>query len=287
MSQDLDKRPEYHSTMERLKAVRRETKDGIEFWMSRDMYPILGYATFQNFKSVIDRASAALVSNGQDVSQHVMPTHKVSDSGKDAEDHYLSRAACSLIAMNGNPAKPEVAAAQAYFVVQTRRMELHDQNAQDSRRLELRDKVSRSFRKISGVAQDVGVQRQALFHNARYEGMYGMPLRAVKEKKGLSQKDNLLDRAGTLELSANDFQMELAADVITKTDVRGEAAAIAMNKQVAKDVRQTMRVRGATMPENLPIEPPIAEVKKRLKKRTADAIDVAKTDLSTEKLPPS
>jgi hypothetical protein len=61
-----------------------------------------------------------------------------------------------------------------------------------------------------------------------------------------------------------------------------ESAAIAMNKQVAKDVRQTMRVRGATMPENLPIEPPIAEVKKRLKKRTADAIDVAKTDLSTE-----
>jgi len=216
-----------------------------------------------------------------------MPTHKVSDSGKDAEDHYLSRAACSLIAMNGDPAKPEVAAAQAYFVVQTRRMELHDQHAQDSRRLELRDKVSRSFRKISGVAQDVGVQRQALFHNTRYEGMYGMSLRAVKVKKGLSQKDNLLDRAGTLELSANDFQMELAADVITKTGLKGEAAAIAMNQRVAEDVRQTMRVRGATMPENLPIEPPIAEVKKRLKKRAATMIDVAKTDLPTEKPPPS
>ena len=117
--------------------------------------------------------------------------------------------------------------------------------------------------------------------------MYGMPLRAVKEKKGLSQKENLLDRAGTLELSANDFQMELAADVISKTGVKGEAAAIAMNKQVAKDVRQTMKVRGATMPENLPIEPPIAEVKKRLKKQTSAAIDAAKIDLSTEKLPPS
>jgi DNA-damage-inducible protein D len=287
MSQDLDKRPEYHSTMERLGAARRETKDGVEFWMSRDMYPILGYATFQNFKSVIDRASAALVSNGQDVSQHVMPTHKVSEAGKDAEDHYLSRAACSLIAMNGDPTKPEVAAAQAYFVVQTRRMELLDQQAQDSRRLELRDKVTQSFRKISGVAQGVGVERQALFHDARYQGLYGMPLRAVKEKKGLSQKDNLLDRAGTLELSANDFQMELAADVITKTGVKGEAAAIAMNKQVAQDVRHTMKVRGATMPENLPIEPPIAEVKKRLKKQTAAAIKAAKADLSTEKLPPS
>lgn len=287
MSQDLLTRPEYLSTMERLKAARRETRDGIEFWMSRDIYPILGYATFQNFKGVIERASAALVSNGQEVSQHVMPTHKVSDAGKDAEDHYLSRAACSLIAMNGDPSKPEVAAAQAYFVVQTRRMELHDQQAQDFRRLELREKVSKSFRKISGVAQDVGVERQAWFHNARYEGMYGMPLRDVKEKKGISQKDNLLDRAGTLELSANDFQMELAAEVITKTGVRGKSAAIAMNKQVAKDVRQTMRARGATMPEDLPIEPPIAEVKKRLKKQTRAAIDVAKTDLSTEKLPPS
>jgi hypothetical protein len=93
-----------------------------------------------------------------------------------------------------------------------------------------------------------------------------------KEKKSLNQKDNLLDRAGNLELAANDFQMELAADVITKTSVKGEAAAIAMNKQVAQDVRQTMKVRGATMPENLPIEPPIAEVKKRLKKQTAAAI---------------
>jgi DNA-damage-inducible protein D len=255
--------------------------------MSRDIYPILGYATFQNFKGVIERASAALVSNGQEVSQHVMPTHKVSDAGKDAEDHYLSRAACSLIAMNGDPSKPEVAAAQAYFVVQTRRMELHDQNAQDSRRLELREKGSKSFRKISGVAKDVGVERQALFHSARYEGLYDRPLRDVKEKKGISQKENLLDRAGTLELSANDFQMELAAEVITKTGVRGEAAAIAMNKHVAKDVRQTMKARGATMPEDLPVEPPISEVKKRLKKQTRAAIDLAKADLSTEKLPPS
>jgi DNA-damage-inducible protein D len=287
MSQDLDKRPEYQSTMDRLKAARRETKDGVEFWMSRDMYPILGYATFQNFKSVIDRASAALAANGQDVSQHVMPTHKVSDAGNNAEDHYLSRAACSLIAMNGDPSKPEVAAAQAYFVVQTRRMELMDQHVQDSRRLELRDKVSQSFRKISGVAQEVGVQRQALFHDARYQGLYGMSLRSVKEKKGLDQKDNLLDRAGNLELAANDFQMELAADVIAKTSVKGEAAAIAINKQVAQDVRHTMKVRGATMPENLPIEPPISEVKKRLKKQTKEAIKAAKIDLSTERLPPS
>jgi len=287
MSQDLDKRPEYQSTMDRLKAARRETKDGVEFWMSRDMYPILGYANFQNFKGVIDRASAALVANGQDVSHHVMLTHKVSDAGKDAEDHYLSRAACSLIAMNGDPSKPEVAAAQAYFVVQTRRMELLDQHAQDSRRLELREKVTQSFRKISGVAQDVGVQHQAFFHDARYQGLYGMSLRAVKEKKGLNQKDNLLDRAGNLELAANDFQMELAADVITKTGVKGEAQAIAMNKQVAQDVRQTMRARGATMPENLPLEPPIAEVKKRLKKQTKDAIKAAKADPSIGKLPPS
>src|SRR4051812_30937197 len=100
---------------------------------------------------------------------------------------------------------------------------------------------------------------------------YGMSLRSVKDKKGLSQK-NLLDRAGTLELSANDFQMEVAADVIAETGIKSESAAIAMNKQVAQDVRHTMRMRGATMPENLPIEPPIAEVKKRFKKQTAAAI---------------
>jgi DNA-damage-inducible protein D len=105
-----------------------------------------------------------------------------------------------------------------------------------------------------------------------------MPLRDVKRKKGLSDKENILDRAGHLELSANDFQMNLAAEVIVKKEIRGEGEAIAVNQSIGEDVRKTMKDRRATLPESLPIEPPIAEVKKRLANEVKPALESPKAD---------
>jgi DNA-damage-inducible protein D len=105
-----------------------------------------------------------------------------------------------------------------------------------------------------------------------------MSLRDVKRKKGVNDRENLLDRAGALELSANDFQMLLAADVITTKGIRGEANAVAVNERVGKEVRETMRKEGATLPENLPVEPPIAVVRKRLAQDAPLAIEPPKTD---------
>jgi DNA-damage-inducible protein D len=135
------------------------------------------------------------------------------------------------------------------------------------KRLQLREKVAQSFRNVSGVAKNAGVrnQMQAVFHDARYHGLYGMSSRDVKLRKGLTDKSNLFDNAGPLELSANDFQMNLAANVIEKEVILGEQHAINKNKALAADVRRVMQKSGATLPEHLPLAEPISEVKKRVR----------------------
>ncbi|TIT96236.1 MAG: hypothetical protein E5W43_22515 [Mesorhizobium sp.] len=172
-----------------------------------------------------------------------------------------------MIALNGDPSKPEIAGAQAYFVVQTHRMEQVDALTQDEKRLHLRDKVTNAFRTVSGVAKEAGVpnSKQPLFHDARYQGLYGMSRRDVMARKGLKREDNPFDYAGPLELSANEFQMNMAADVIKKEGIKGEYRVIDRNKKIAQDVRKVMRDSGSTMPENLPVAEPIGVVEKRVK----------------------
>ena len=273
MANDLTVTPRYRRTIEDLQERMHQSADGVEYWMAREIHPILGYPTWREFDAVIVRACRALTGNDVDPSHHIVLTHKMVEVGSDAkrrqDDYFLSRAACSLIVLNGDPSKPEIAAGQAYFVVQTRRMEIEDEQAKDEKRLELREKVAQSHRLVSGVAQGAGVssQKQGVFHDARYQSLYGMRLRDVKRKKGLSEKEKIYDRAGPMELSANDFQMNLAAEVIKKETIQGEAEAIDRNKAVAADVRRVITEQRGTLPEDLPLAEPIKEVRKRERAR--------------------
>lgn len=235
MAETLTDLPAYRQTIENLERLKRLGPQGEEFWYAREIHSVLGYPVWDKFEPVIDRASESLKANGIDVPLHIAQTSKMMGVGQGAQrrgiDYFLSRAAAYLIAMNGDPSKPEIAAAQAYFTIQTRRQELEDE---DQKRLELRDKVAQSHKLVSGIAQDAGVRgvMQGVFHDARYQGLYGMSLRTLKTKRGIPEKEQLYDRAGPLELSANDFQMNLAAEVITRDKVRGEQRAISTNKEV-------------------------------------------------------
>jgi DNA-damage-inducible protein D len=221
---------------------------------AREIYGILGYATWQNFEVVMRRARDACVGVGTDSAHHFSDTTKLVTVGSGAErrvpDVFLSRTACYLVAMNGEPAKPEIAAAQAYFAIQTRRMELRDAEdaelAHDQRRLELRERVTESHKRVSRVAKNAGVRNssQPFFHDARYRGLYGAPLKNIRIKKGISEKENPLDRAGPLELSANDFQMNLASQVIPREGIASEVRAIARNQELARRVRQVISESG-------------------------------------------
>ncbi|UGY04762.1 BRO family protein [Bradyrhizobium quebecense] len=269
MSAELTNSPQYRSTMDNLERLKRLSGDGVEYWLARDIHEALGYPNWREFEGLLERAGEALRQNGIDPSHHFVLTHKLMEGGKGSQqsvdDYFLSRSACYLTAMNGQSSKPEIAAAQAYFVVKTREKELEDERSDDEKRLELREKVTQSVKVVSGVAQAAGVrsQMQGVFHDQRYRGLYGMSQKDVKGLKGLGLKDQLLDRAGLLELSMHDFQMNLAADVISKSP-KGEQAAIKTNLEVAERVRKTVERSGGTLPEHLPLEPPIKEVKKRI-----------------------
>jgi DNA-damage-inducible protein D len=275
MAKGLMEAPRYRATMEKLETVKHVTAEGLEFWFAREVYPILGYAGWREFEGVMERARESFKSNGVDPSHHIVRTHKMMGLGKGAQrevdEYFLSRPACYLIAMNGDPSKPEVAAAQAYFAIKTRQMEvLEQQESPDQKRVGARERVTHSFRRVSGAAKDAGVQRQALFHDARYQGLYGgRGTREVKRMKGLAEKDNLFDYAGALELSAHEFQMNLATSVLQRDGIKGEQRAISVNRQVGEHVRGAIKKSGAPLPETLQLEEPIKNVRKRLQGKTS------------------
>ncbi|MCP4327553.1 MAG: DNA damage-inducible protein D [Alphaproteobacteria bacterium] len=271
MKDDLPSDPRYRNTMNRLEAAKRTAENGADYWFAREIQGILGYVEFRNFEGVMERARTSMSSNGIEPSHHLVETTRMMKIGKGAKrkdrDFFLSRAACYLIAMNGEPSKPEIAAAQAYFAIQTRAREIEQAQSEDEKRLEERDKVTESFKAVSSAAKEAGVTgaKQRLFHNARYEGLYRLTSRQYRNEKGFGADENAFDRMGVLELSANDFQMNLAAETIQKEIIEGEVTAIRKNKEIAMRVRRTMINSGSVPPEQLPLAEPIKEVRKRIK----------------------
>lgn len=260
------------NTIEQLEKLKKHTKRGVEYWSGRDIYLILGYASWDRFRDVIDRAVSACESSGVDSDHHFFNTAKVITAGKGAQlqksDCFLSRYACYLVAMNGNPTKPEIGIAQTYFAVKTRRQELEekriDKLSDEEKRIQLRDRVRRSNRELASAAKNAGVQKYAIFQDAGYRGLYEMGVRDIKSRKGIPPGDDLLDRAGRAELAANEFRITQTEQKLVRQNIRGEDRAIDTHREVGQEVRCSIKRIGGTMPEDLAPETPI---KKLLKKR--------------------
>lgn len=231
--------------------------------------PILGYLNWQKAEEVIGRAAAACMNSGEDVDNHFHQTVKMVPIGSDAvrkvRDWKLDRYACYLVAQNGDSNKPEIALAQTYFAIQTRRQEVFEQLSQDNKRLFIRDEVTEENKKLFSTAKRAGVKRFGSFNDAGYQGLYGMPLADVEKNKGL-KKGELLDRAGTTELAANLFRITQTDEKIRKDGIRGDDQAAKTHFMVGGKVRQTIKDIGGTTPENLLPEKHIRELKGEKKK---------------------
>ena len=188
-----------------------------EYWSARDLAPLLGYTKWQNFEVAVKRARTACEQVGQVVSDHFIAASKMvtigSGAKREVKDYLLSRFACYLIAQNGDPRKPEIAAAQAYFAVSTRRHEIHQLYEEQQKRLQLRERVSENNRKLAEAAHQAGVLSRSFgeFQNAGYQGLYGgLDVEGIKTRKGLGKSEEVLDRMGRAELAATGARDQVA-----------------------------------------------------------------------------
>lgn len=269
MTSDLAKSPLYKHTMRRLEEAKRVNSQGNDFWMAREIHALFGYPVWDKFEPVIDRAAASITAQGGDSSHHIAQTSKMVGLGDGAKrrvrEYFLSRGACYLIAMNGDPSKAEIAGAQAYFAIQARRSELRDNELADLRRLSVRDRVTAAFKRVTNVAHDAGVRRFGLFNHQRFLGLYGVSRKEIEQKKGLLEGEEFLDRAGALELAAHEFQMQLAASKIVNESISGEERCLSANLAVARDVRRTVLDQSGRELSDAPLEQEnIKSLRKRL-----------------------
>jgi DNA-damage-inducible protein D len=258
-------------------SIRQVSVYGAEYWSARDLAPLLGYDKWERFDGAIKRAMTACHQVGQVVENHFPSAGKMvtlgSGSQREVKDYFLSRFACYVVAQNGDPRKPEIAAAQAYFATATREYEIQQLEAEQDKRLQLREQISENNKALADAARRAGVLSPnfGVFQEAGYQGLYGgLGVVDLKERKGISPKEDLLDRMGRQELAANDFRITQTEAKLRKEQIIGQTNAIKAHRQVGETVRKAIEEIGGTMPEELPAEPsikPLLEQKKRKKKK--------------------
>jgi DNA-damage-inducible protein D len=253
---------DHHETFE---AIKRSDDGTSEYWLARDLAPVLDYQDYRNFQSVIEKARTACAQSGFEPSDHFGDVTKMIDLAKGARrairDTRLSRYACYLIVQNGDPSKPVIANGQTYFAVQTRRQELRDDPSfaglsEDDRRLMLRREMARHNNALASTAKQAGVETPldyAVFQDHGYRGLYGgRTARDLHAAKELKKSQKILDHMGSTELAANLFRATQTEEKLKRDGVDTKAWANNTHLEVGRKVRATIGELGGTMPEHLP-----------------------------------
>ncbi len=257
--------------------IKQVNAAGKELWRARDLFKLLGYTEYSKFLPVIERAKIACETSKQAVDLHFAHVSETQPSrnqygligGREISDFQLSRYACYLIAQNSDPRKEEVALAQTYFAIQTRKQELQDQMIEDRNRVYLRSEVTEHNKKLASTAKAAGVSNYASFQDFGYMGLYGgLRQKDIHKKKGLKPKETILDHMGSEELAANLFRATQADARIKRENIFGQSEANKTHLDVGKKVRKTIVDLGGTMPEKLPTPSNIKDAKKRLGKNS-------------------
>lgn len=244
--------------------------DGVECWSARELYPLLGYVKWDRFKDVLVRAKESCQNAGEIINDHFADAGKMVKVGSGAErqieDVILTRYACYLVAQNGDPRKPEIAFAQNYFAVQTRRAEIVHQRLLDYERVQARAKLADTEHHLSGVLYERGIDNKgfAIVRAKGDQALFGLNTTMMKRRVGAPDKRPLADFLSTLAIKAKDFAAEMTSVNVQQKDLRGQLSIEREHVDNNSAVRNMLLDRGIS-PESLPPAEDIKKVERRLK----------------------
>lgn len=247
----------------------QQTESGIEYWLARDLQHLLGYTKWDNFLNVVAKAKTACEVSQHGVSDHFADVGKMVDLGlgsqREVEDIMLTRYACYLIAQNGDPKKPEIAFAQSYFAIQTRRAEVIEQRILETERVAARQKLTETEKELSQVIfeQTGGEKNFAIIRSKGDQALFGKTTQAMKAQWKVPDSRPLADFAPTIILKAKDFATEIT---IFNSRAHGLATEGAISREHVTNneaVRKTLIERGIR-PEQLPAAEDVKKVERRL-----------------------
>ena len=241
--------------------IKHVDEFGNEYWLARELQNVLGYHQWRSINDLIERAKVTCKESKYRVDDHFALYRKMVDIGskttRNVIDYKLSRYACYLIVMNGNPKKEIIALGQTYFAIQTRKQELFEKEynelTEDGKRLYRRNQARKGNYNLNKTAVKRGVKDLARFHNAGYKGLYnGETADDIFKRKKLRYREDILDNMGSEELADNIFRIAQTDAKLKRDNVDNEYTANSIHYEVGREVRNSIKRLGGTMPEDLP-----------------------------------